>query len=538
LNFVDTNDISPVCENNPNEPHLNCDNGIIGGSDTGIVQEFIYQSSPIALPSVPPAGGWTFYWSTCCRNGSVTNLINPASTGLTIRAKMYSYHGKNTYPCFDSSPEFLEKPVMVQCRDYPYSFNANASDNNLDSLTYSWGEPLSANNSSVTFASGYSYDNPLPDSTEFQANSQPEINPMNGMVSNLSYTGGCFVVCNKVSSYRCGELISEVYREMEIILKSCRPLIPGMIPPVFNQAPVDSAPFIDYLGNPSYIDTVFAGDTVSFGLWLHDYDLRPDGNFQTLHITASGLQLAGDYITPNTCLYPPCATLYPNPATTYGQTVEEFDFNWVTTCDHLNNDGGCRSAAIHNFVFKAVDDFCPIPGVDLFTVTIVVLPSPGSPSGVSVIQSGDTLFSSAMANSYQWYWNDSAIAGANSGYFIPTDTGYYSVEAIPVSGCPARSEDFYFAPLAVYFPEFEMEFNVSPNPFRNTIQLAVSAKKPVPFQLLLTDVLGKTLSTWNVETPDRTFRESYDLSTWPAGMYLMQFRVGGQQKTFRLVKTD
>src|SRR5262245_26084913 len=52
LNFVDTNDVSPVCNPSINEPHLYC--GTADGDDTGSIQEHIYQSNPIAIIGVPP----------------------------------------------------------------------------------------------------------------------------------------------------------------------------------------------------------------------------------------------------------------------------------------------------------------------------------------------------------------------------------------------------------------------------------------------------------------------------------------------------
>ena len=55
--FVDTNDVSPVCENNPNEPHLTCAGTFTGGTDTGAVQEFIHRSDPVTINGVPPVGG-------------------------------------------------------------------------------------------------------------------------------------------------------------------------------------------------------------------------------------------------------------------------------------------------------------------------------------------------------------------------------------------------------------------------------------------------------------------------------------------------
>jgi hypothetical protein len=106
MHAVDTNEISPVCNPDPTEPHLYCDSIQPGFVDTGAAQEYIFQSNPVMISGVPPAAGWTFYWENCCRNTSIANL---ACTGYRLQTKMYPYPGRNTYPCFDSSPQFFEK---------------------------------------------------------------------------------------------------------------------------------------------------------------------------------------------------------------------------------------------------------------------------------------------------------------------------------------------------------------------------------------------------------------------------------------------
>jgi len=377
LDFVDTNDVSPVCENNINEPHLICDNAVIGGTDTGAVQEFIYQSNPVSLPGVPPVGGWTFYWSSCCRNVAVTNLQNPASTGYTLRAKMYPYNGRNMFPCFDNSPYFVEPPKTVICTGYSFQFNHNAIDVDLDSLSYDWAQPLTSGSPGppVTWEAGYAYDNPMPDQTEDPNNIGAAIEPLNGQISFTSYTSGAFVICTKVSAWKCGVVIAEIFRDIQIVLKTCRPLIANTTPPTVNYPPVVVAPFVDGFGNPSYRDTVVAGQHVHFSINVTDFDSKPDGSFQTLHMEPSGSQFSTDFTDSTACIWPYCATLNPDPITTYGQAVINFDFDWTTTCNHIRQDTLCRVFRnIYNFVFKVYDDFCPIPGLSLFTVTIVVVP--------------------------------------------------------------------------------------------------------------------------------------------------------------------
>ncbi len=71
-------------------------------------------------------------------------------------------------------------------------------------------------------------------------------------------------------------------------------------------------------------------------------------------------------------------------------------------------------------------------GIDSFTNDIAISFYPGT----TITVSGDTLIST-QANTYQWYLNDSLIAGANGRTFIASTAGYYYVLTDDTSGtCP------------------------------------------------------------------------------------------------------
>ena len=76
---------------------------------------------------------------------------------------MYPYNNRNEYRCFDDSPTFDENPSTVICTGYPFTYNPNAWNTELDSLVYSWAEPLDSNLQPITtWVSGYDSAHPLP----------------------------------------------------------------------------------------------------------------------------------------------------------------------------------------------------------------------------------------------------------------------------------------------------------------------------------------------------------------------------------------
>jgi hypothetical protein len=418
LNLISQTDISPVC--NAAGPSITCADamGMPGwpSSSTpvaGAVQETTYQSGLIALSGVPPPGGWIFTYTGCCRNGSISNLQSPSGYGYTLRAIMYNYNGQNASPCFDSSPKFLELPSTVICTGSPFTYNHNAYDPELDSLHYSWAEPLddytgpyspSTNNpGTVPFSTGYTYNSPLPGTLQNPLNVPATINPSTGEISFTSYTQGSFMTVVKVEAWKCGQLVAEIYREIQIVLLPCGS---------------NTGPSVTYT---AYQDTVLAGDFVSFTLNASDPDFLSDGiTPQTVSITATGNQFgAGFSDATSGCSNPPCATLSPPPPAS-GSGSASATFGWQTSCNHLGSSSDCsNNSNTYTFVFKTKDDFCPAPAEKISTVSITVLALPlvasPQPQCVAVQPNGDVILTWTIPadtggtfNSYQIYSSPAA----------------------------------------------------------------------------------------------------------------------------------
>ena len=415
LNLLSQTDISPTC--NGAGPTISCTNAesqpgwpTSSSPVAGAVQESVFQSLPITLAGVPPPQGWIFAYSDCCRNGSLTNLQNASSYGFTLRAVMYPFNGQNENLCFDSSPTFLESPSTVICLGSPFKYNHNAFDRDLDSLSFSWAQPLNdftgiyvtgSNPDTIPFTTGYSYNSPLPGPLQNASNVPAVINPHTGEISFTSFTQGYFVTNVKVEAWKCGTLVAEIYREIQVVLLPCA---------------VNSSPTVTYT---NYQSTVPAGTLVNFTLTGNDPGVLADGTTpQTLTINASGTQFGTGFTNASSgCLNPPCATLsssLPSSAPTNVSTT----FNWQTTCNHISYNSACNSISnTYTFVFRVKDDFCPAPAENISTVSITVLaipvvPSP-KPKCVSVLPNGDVTLT----------WSTPPDpSGTFNGYFIYSST--------------------------------------------------------------------------------------------------------------------
>ena len=370
-------DISPQCNTNPAFSHIICPGMPNGAAAMGAMQEYVYTSDAshptgVQLTGVPPATGWTFSWNGCCRNPS-SNVVSSSSLNWWLRAKMYAYNNLNVLACFDNSPYFIAPPITAINSGYPFSFFQTAIDNERDSLSYEWGQPMTSASSLVTnYAPGYSWDNSLPGTFHNPNNIPATINSKNGAISLQSFTNGSFITCYKVSAYKHGVLVAEIWREVHI---SILPMQGNNSPQFSTIAGMALTPS----NHPIYTDTVIAGELLSFPISINDFDKHPDTSFQSISLTAIGKQFGTNYTNLQIgCLHPPCATLLPPPPFSSLVTAMTH-FTWQTSCDCLPVCPYCTSNR-YDFQFQAEDDFCPIPGRSCMTVRIIVLPPPLIPA--------------------------------------------------------------------------------------------------------------------------------------------------------------
>ena len=374
LPLVSTADISPTGVAGSVSCY-NCDNQPFG--QFGAVKQWSYVSAPIIITGTPPVNGWHFTWGSCCRSGAIINIPNADSEDWTVRSVMYPYTDPigNVFPngnmCHDNSPIFKEEPKSILCTGYPFSYSHLAFDVELDSLSYSWAEPLDDNisyNAANPSASALSYSLPYTVNSPIPGN--PTLNNENGEISFLSFTSGVFVTVVKVEAFKCGQLVAEVFRDVNVALLGCGTLPNGAqnLPPVIS-APLGTQNWITNLnpstGLPSYETTIMAGELVNFSVVATDNDINITGNLQELSLEVEGGQLDPAY-----------ALSSPATFTVQSSTPGNIsgDFVWQSNCDHMQDYGCGRQGGAFTFNMKAYDDFCPANGIVIATITINVIP--------------------------------------------------------------------------------------------------------------------------------------------------------------------
>lgn len=418
---VSVTDVSPQCP----DPAIALD---CNAGDPGAIEKGVWRSSPVSLSGTPPAGGWEFSWSSCCR----PTLENTGASSYYLRSKMYPYTpAGNQNPisvntCYDNSPVFAQDANGVTCAGFPYTFNHLPSDKDVDSLVFDWADPLENANQAISFDQGFSNTAPFPDGTENPSNGPNQLDPSSGEMKTEVYNPnpGWYASSVKISEYRCGQLIGEVYRDVPFhFLDPTKCAANASTPSV----EIDTSVYTNISRNGNiYRTRVFPEDSVNFRLTGQDLDQFNNGTFQTICMKAGGLQLnANDYTSTTGCNgAAPCATINSkNSNGTYCNTIQNtVEFNWKPTCTHLST-GSCGSATnTYFFTIKMSDNGCAANKEGLATVIVEVIAGEFQPPRF-------TCLSSDLSGAVTMSWEEVPFDASMDSALKILGFNYYSVEA-------------------------------------------------------------------------------------------------------------
>ncbi len=562
-------DISPVCNSNSSFPHIQCNTAT--NPNQGAVQEHIFRSQPIQLNGVPPATGWMFYWGACCRNPSA-NISNADSKSWRLRAIMYPYGTQNAYPCFDNSPVFAEKPRTVIAAGYEFSYNNLAYDQDYDSLSFEWGQPLLSTGQPLTsYANGYSYNSPLPGPAQNPSNISAVLDSVSGQIHFKSYTAGAFVTSVKVNSYRCGIKIAEIWRDIQVVL------LPGGT----NAPPDLSAPFSN---GTSYDIVVTAGTFVNFMINANDFQFLPNGNSQTAYLKQFSSEF-GEYIPPSGanmptlstttgCLKPPCAIITPAAgpnAPVSGIFGVQTSFSWQTTCAHLLPSQACSAqldTVYYQFLFTVWDDYCPVPGQGTSVITIGVTGSKHLDAPIV-----DSVYFDYATNIAHLSWQ--AVIDPNNYfksyyiYYSPTLNGnytlidsvlninstsyqyslnqpqnaYFKIRTRSINNCNQSALSGYSNVISMDITGVEQSvkqqafvlYPNEPNPANTYTNIRFAIAESSSIEFVMTDVNGRIIDKQKIQAHSGENSFKLSLEGYSAGIYYYSIIYKKQKKTNKLM---
>ncbi len=226
--------------------------------DNLCVEEGTYEFD-IQLANWPSSTAYTIVYQRCCRNNTISNLINPGSIGATYSIEITP---ESQLLC-NSSPVFNEFPPTVVCVANKLEFDHSARDVDGDSLVYSFCHPLKGGGlaggpddrfgnpsacdgvrprppcpptfNKVAFRSDFDATTPL------AGNPIVSIDPATGLITGTPEIIGQFVVGVCVEEYRDGMLIGQISRDFQFNVADCDPTVFARVK---SDAQIDGQEFI------------------------------------------------------------------------------------------------------------------------------------------------------------------------------------------------------------------------------------------------------------------------------------------------------
>jgi len=429
MNYVTASNITPDCGN----PSAGVPCAVLSNPQAvSGVEKIIYESAVITLSGTPPAGGWEFSHSVCCRSINNENLVTPASAYSYVNSKIYNVNGA---PFAGNSAQWEHDNFFLSLGEG--YFNGKAiHEAIIDSVYYDWVPSMTTASSLVNYKSGYTANSPLPDNTEFSTNTGVSLDNETGLFS-YEIDSATLVTSGKYSSYtysyrvrgwQDGQLAYENIWDGVIYFTSAG----SNSMPV---AEIDTSSFdLNRQGN-IYTKKIYVGDSVFFEIAAQDFDLTPPamGQNVTFNVSSSLLDTAAFPSTAEKPLISPVA-----PQTGFvGFITNNVAFSWQPNSSNLIGN----SHKDYYFYFTMEDDACPIPFQNI-SVVHYRLVKPSTISGGS-----DTIISCSGRNPYintstanpAWFpasmVNDSTssnpyLTATASGYLYLTDVQYGGLDSV------------------------------------------------------------------------------------------------------------
>ena len=169
----------------------------------------------------------------CCRNPSVSNILNSGSTGVAFNVVLTA----RSIELGNSSPFFSEYPPIFICSGLPMGVDVSGEDSDGDQLRYRFCTPNVAGGpgggggcttavrpdaetclppyGQVTFLAPFSAESPLTGDPAIA------INETSGLMTGVPDLQGQYVIGLCIEEYRNGELLSIVSRDFQFNVLSC-----------------------------------------------------------------------------------------------------------------------------------------------------------------------------------------------------------------------------------------------------------------------------------------------------------------------------
>ncbi len=377
----------------------------------------------------------------CCRNSTV----NTNGGSVYYESILYTQtDSANNSPCFRTSA------IPYVCAGFAVSYNMGATDPDGDSLTYQFSSARSAQNTNITYRTGYSAQAPIPGIT---------LDSLTGQINFTPNITGAFIVVVQIREYDSnGNLKGITMRDIQFRVETCA-----------NTPPYDTLGIQNYTGVGFYDTTrnlieVCLGDTFSFQVTIWDYVGYREDSLDTLLITSNVQN-----VLPN-------STMSIN---AINDSVHVVTIGWRAV-----NTG----TASQSFFIQTSDDACPIPGFTTSSYTVKVIPATEAGPPKYICRDRDTarvnviggsavtwrvLYGDPLSYGNNWECDTTARDTCMKARFWPQNTTLYEVSSNLGQGCKTKDTikvvvaDDFSTPISldttICFNDSTIQIDVNPS---------------------------------------------------------------------------
>ena len=153
-----------------------------------------------------------------------------------------------------------------------------------------------------------------------------------------------------------------------------------------------------------------------------------------------------------------------------------------------------------------------------------------------ILESGDSLFSSANGKLYLWYLDDELIKESEESFLVPAQSGTYRLEVWDENDCVFTSEAYDYIISNIPEVSTDSDLLLYPNPVRNT--LYIEAPLPIEkadFRIFSSN--GKLVAKFTVKNSGKIIPLSFEST--PTGWYLIEITIDKKESSvFRIYKEN
>lgn len=290
------------------------------GSGLPGMEHYQYQTT---VTLSPVCNTWTVSWSVCCRN-TTTNVTGSPSPYFEATLNTA------TNPC-NNSPVFTAQPIPYVCLGQPVNYNYGVVEPDGDNMVFSLIDARSAAATPVPYNPPYSGTDPITGIT---------INPATGEIAFTPTVLGNFIVVVLCEEYDgAGNLLGTVMRDIQFVVQNCTNTIPDPPP-----GGITGLTGSGVQTGPNQIQ-MCEGDNVCFDMVFSDADAG-----DSLFVTSDSLNA----VLPGAVM------------TITGVNPVTVNICWTAPAG---------SGGLHPLAMEILDNACPIPGLNSYTIEINVINS-------------------------------------------------------------------------------------------------------------------------------------------------------------------